>query len=225
MIYILHGQNSEAAYTRLTQILDKYKQFSKVRFDEKSSNDDIQANLNGINLFGEQKLLIFENYLGRSPKVDFNKLKQIQDKIIIFWEKSSLPKNTVSKLVKTAQVEEFKPQPVLFWFLDNLYPQNKKVLNFLDRIDRAGLLYQLQNRLLLMILSKLGASVEYASKNIQKNLQNWQWDKIRRQATRFTLDNLIAFNQGALKIDYMIKCGQTDLPEETLIKLLLLKYL
>lgn len=225
MIYILYGKNIDASYTRLLSLFAKYPDHLKIRLDEKTTTDEVNTHLYSTTLFKESKLIVFENYLVKLPKIDLSIFAKAKDHILIFWEKSAVPKNVLSKFTKIAYFEEFKPEPVLFWFLDNIYPGNKKILATLVQIDPKGLLYQLQNRLFLLILSKLGASQEFVQNNIQKNLQSWQFEKIKRQAGTFTPNSLFSIYNGALKIDYMIKKGQTDIADTTLIKLLLLKYL
>lgn len=226
MIYILHGEDTRSSYKRLAQILDDHKDFRKIRLEANVEPDKITQEIFAVNLFDNKRIIVIENFLASkkfSEKL-FNNIP-IQTPII-FWEHKTITKSQLSKLPKDTKIEEFKPPTILFSFLDNITPGKKNYLSQLPQLeDEPSLLWNLQQRFLLLILAKLGISLDSAIKITKRNVFDWQWQKIRQQARSFSPQILKSIYNGLLKIDYMIKQGETNLEPSTLLSVLFIKYL
>jgi len=225
MIIVLHGDDTASSYERLSQILDKFKDHLKVRLI-KASPEEIQEAVLSTDLISAEKVVIVENFL--SP---FKKLPQFIEKlpqniVLIFWEKTNLSPTKVQKLQKFAKVEFFKEKSPIFDLLDSISPNSQIPLSILPKLTRDdNLLWQLENRFLLMILSKLDTDIESVTKITKRYIFDWQWVKIKSQSSKFSLKTLLSLYNGSLKIEFMIKSGKTQLSENILLSVLFLKYL
>src|SRR3972149_3778293 len=90
--------------------------------------------------------------------------------------------NFLAPLKKLPRVEYFKQSTEIFPFLDSLYPGSKSVLPYLASVGNAdGMLWQIQNRFLLLIVSKLGMGLDSAQTITKRTILDWQWGKIKNQ--------------------------------------------
>lgn len=228
MIYILHGEDISGSYNRLSQILTDFPNHQKCRLTDKATLEDLYLAIFTQDLLDSPKIIICENFF-QSKKIEIDFLKKIpKDLTVVFWEQKELPKTETIKIGKLAIIENFKPQPKTFLFLDSLSPQAQKSLAGLAKFtnsDDSTLLWHLTNRFLLLILAKLGSSLPQAQTISGRNLLDWQWAKIKNQAKLFQLQSLCSLYTGALKIDTMIKTGASNLKSNSLISVLFLKYL
>ena len=146
---------------------------------------------------------------------------------VIFWEHKQVTSAILSKLKPHARVEIFKRPPQIFWFLDALTPDAKKTilaLSKLENLENLNIIYQLANRLEMLIFAKV-LTPDSVTKITEKPLADWQWQRFKSQAKLFDLRTLKNLFSGTLKIDSMIKSGETNLSPATLISILLAKYL
>ena len=231
MIYILHGDDTKAAYQRSLLIVKNYPQHTPIKLEAGKNNlEEFSMALFGQDLLSPQKIIIAENFLTKKM-LSTGIIRTIpKEKIVILWEKSTLKPQDTQKLSSVAKIETFKIPPTLFHFLDSLSTSPRLSLNLLHKnglgkSDESSLIWNLTNRIVLLILAKLNAQRDLASAISNQNLQDWQWQKITSQAKMFDLETLQMFLQGALKVDFLIKTGSTNIPKDTLISLLLLKYL
>lgn len=226
MIYVLHGDDTLASYQRLTEILATYHSFPKVRLTNQNSSEEFYMALFSTDLFDPKKIVICENLLATALKGG-NLRKAPEEKQIIFWEHSQLTTAVVNQVKNLAKIELFKPKPEIFWFLDSINPDPTKSLVLLAKLklEEQALVWHMNNRVLLLILAKLGGTVGLAAKITQRKIDDWQWRIILTQAKLFSLVQLRMLYNGILKLDFMIKRGQTSLNPKTLISVLLLKYL
>ena len=227
MIVVLHGKDLEASYNRLLKILQKYPEHHKIKLTHDDNQESFYLATFGKELIDRQKIIICENYLSDN-KIKHTILKTTpQDIALIFWEHKQLSAALVKEIQKVATVENFSLSQI-FWFLDSISPKSHRSLEHLHSFNLGpdqNLIWQLANRLLLLILAREGASYELASKFTGRNLFNWQWNKITSQSKMFDLATLYAIYKGIVKIDFMLKTGITNLKENTLVSLLIIKYL
>ena len=126
------------------------------------------------------------------------------------------------------QIKEFKPKSAIFWFLDSLSPDFAKSARYLPQIaaDKNNfLVWNLLMRVAFLITVKSGGGRENCAQFFERNIQDWQWDKIQRQADLFSLNKLIGLYHGLLRLDYATKNGTSAMDEKSLVAILLLKYL
>lgn len=226
MIYILHGDDTLASYSRVGAITSQFEAFNKVKLDENNSFEEFNLILNSQDLLETNKLFILENFITKR-KIDLKNLKKIKtSKPIIFWEKTKISAAKFTHL--GVNVEEFKLPAKIFYFLDSITPSNKMTLVNLKKLsgnEETKIVWQLSMRFYLIIAAKLKVSRSTAEKLFSRPIADWQWAKISTQAEKFSPQTLKALLSGVLKIDYLIKTGKTDLPIKSLISILFIKYL
>lgn len=229
MIKVLHGENTESSYQKLGEILKKFPKHEKVYINSKTAQESLVAHLFGTSMIEEPKVLIFENFLSSQKKPNYKIFQNIGKSIeIIFYEKSSLTPAKIKNISKIASIEYFKKEPKIFYFLDSIAPGNKNLLkqiSQLEKEDETGLIWQIENRILLMLLLKRNFSSEEIYKVTKRHLLDWQLKKIEDQSKKFSSEQLLQIYGATIKIDHIIKSGRTDLNEKTLLKIMLLKYL
>lgn len=227
MIYFLHGDHQIASREKLNQLL------AAARVDKKEviQLDGVKINQNQLlqalessSLFGQDKLIIVEGLFSRSPSREKDAMvkylkKEAIEPDLIFWEKKSIPGTTTRWLPKNWQFEEFKTPVAIFKFLDSFKPKSEKILLTLLRDcikkDSAEMVfYMLARRLHDLIIAKdLGKSGLRGAP--------WQIGKLLHQAGNFTLEQLTQLYQKLLQIDTDIKTGQTLMPLDWQLDLLI----
>lgn len=227
MIVILHGEDTASSRSRLHEIKNSLKGIQTVFLGPGTPQEEFYKHLLTDSLFKEEKLIVFENYFTSQKKFAVKILEDIpENKTVIFYERSQLAPYKIAKIAKFAKIENFKHQTALFTFLDSLSPKSKTAQILLFKLaGQKGVLWHIQNRLFLLILASRGLSLGQAEKISGRKLADWQWARIKNQAARFRPTNLLNLFSAALKVDQMIKIGQTDLNENALTSFLLLKYL
>ena len=112
--------------------------------------------------------------------------------------------------------------------MDSLSPDFSKSVRFLPQIesDKNNLLvWNLLFRVSLLITAKSQVGREKSRDFFERNIQDWQWDKIQSQADLFSLNKLVGLYRGLLRLDYTIKNSLSSMDEKSLVAILLLKYL
>lgn len=228
MIHVLHGENTDDSERYLKSLLLQYKDIPEVHLSDKDRIELFQEAVYAEDLFETDKLVICRNWLS-SKKIKLNSLSQIpQNRTVIFLEDTKLAPGLSAKKQLDIQIKEFKPQSTIFWFLDSLSPDFVKSARYLPQIDADKnnfLVWNLLMRVALLIAAKSGTGRENCAQFFKKNIQDWQWDRITRQADLFSLNKLIGFYRGLLRLDYATKNGISAMDEKSLVVILLLKYL
>lgn len=226
MIYVLHGDNTEASHERLTKIISSEPSYQKIRL-ESAAKEELLNHLTSTDLFASKKAIIVDNFISKSKLKPQELASFPAENILILWEGKELTKLQLAAFAKLARVETFKLPATLFYFLDSLATSQRLAIHYLNKIemkDRTMLVWHILNRLTLLILAKLGLNTVEASKILGKNVPDWQWTKIKTQANGLELNSLKQIFLATLKLDYLTKTGKTSIPQKTLISLLLIKY-
>ena len=228
MIHVLHGENTDDSERYLKSLLIKYKDIPKVQLTDKDRIELFQEAVYAEDLFETEKLVICRNWLS-SKKIKLNSLSKIpQNRTVIFLEDTKLAVGQNVKRPSDWQIKEFKLQSTIFWFLDSLSPDFSKSARYLPQIEADKnnfLVWNLLMRVALLTAAKSGIGRENCTQFFKKNIQDWQWDKITKQADLFSLDKLIGLYRGLLRLDYATKNGTSAMDEKSLVTILLLKYL
>lgn len=226
MIVIIQGTDSDSSYKKFSQLLSSYKDHRTIQFDHYTSKEDLNQAFISQDLFDDKKVIVLKNLLKKDKNIISILENAPKELAVICWESDDLTPSIVAKLSKFAKVENFKLPATIFYFLDNIAPGEKKVIGELNKLgEETSLTWNIQNRFLLLTLAKLKIDMSLAGKIVKRPLADWQWSKIARQAEKFTLEQLKSIYHASLKIDYLIKSGQTSLPPTTLLSVMLLKYL
>jgi len=228
MIHVLHGENTDDSERYLKSLLVNYKDIPKVQLTDKDRIELFQEAVYAEDLFETEKLVICRNWLS-SKKIKLNSLSEIpQNRTVIFLEDTKLALGQAAKNPPDWQIKEFKLQSTLFWFLDSLSPDFSKSARYLPQIDADKnnfLVWNMLFRVSLLIAAKCQAGKEKSQDFFERNILDWQWDKIQKQADLFSLNKLIGLYRGLLRLDYTIKNSLSAVDEKSLVMILLLKYL
>jgi len=228
MIYILHGENTEDSGKYLESLLSQYADTPKVLLTDKDKIEIFLEAVYAEDLFETNKVVVCQNWLS-TKKVKLNSLSEIpKNRTVIFLEETKLTPGQRMETRPDIQIKEFKPQSTIFWFLDSLSPDFVKSARYLPQIDADKdnfLVWSLLMRVALLIAVKSGTGRENCAQFFKKNIQDWQWGKITRQADLFSLNKLTGLYRGLLRLDYATKNGTSAMDEKSLVAILLLKYL
>ena len=228
MIYILHGENIQDSGQDLKSLLSQYKNTPKVLLTDKDKLEIFLEAVYAEDLFETNKIVVCQNWLA-TKKIKLNSLSEIpQNRTIIFLEETKLASLQTAKSSNEVQIKEFKPTSAIFWFLDSLSPDFVKSARYLPQIEADKnnfLVWNLLMRVAFLITVKSGGGRENCAQFFERNIQDWQWDKIQRQADLFSLNKLIGLYHGLLRLDYATKNGTSAMDEKSLVAILLLKYL
>jgi len=219
MITIFHGDNYVQSRQALNQSLAQLST-SKVessRFDAQNLTEEaLTQALESNPLFHTPKLFVINNLLTLPRSQTKENLIKIvlnnPDSSIFLWEKKVLTP-TVKKQFAKAVIKEFKLPASLFNFLDNL-----TLTNFhLALINNpAELIFYLLHRRISQLIQVLDdpGSIKGAP---------WQIGKLKIQAKKYSLDQLLDFHHQLLTLDEQAKTSQSILSLAGCLDLLLLE--
>ena len=167
MIHILHGEDIYSSYNRLQQILENYPSHTRIRIDEKSQTSEFFDSILTQDLLGSKKIIVCENFIS-SKKIKLADLKLIpKEADVILWEKAQLFPSSLLKINKDFKVEQFKPKPTLYTFLDSISLNSTaalRQLSILRTAKKISLNWHLAQRVQLLILAKLNFTREESEK-------------------------------------------------------------
>lgn len=213
MITIFHGDN----YVQSRQALNQNLVQPPERFDAPDLTEEILTQaLESNPLFPAPKLFVIENLLTLPPSQLKEKLIKIvlknADLEIFLWEKKALSPAAKKKLSR-ATIKEFKLPASLFNFLDALTLTNfhQALIN-----NPAELIFYLLHRRISQLIQSLDdpGSLKGAP---------WQIGKLKNQAKKYSLDQLINFQQKLLLIDEQVKTSQNFLSLAGCLDLLIIE--
>lgn len=211
MNYFIHGDFHAGSRKFLSSFLEnsKDKDIFKVNGEKADLTEIIQATASD-SLFGGDKLVVIENLFSRlKSKTQEDILEFIKDydgeNQIIFWEKKSIGKVLQRRLPKDTHVKEFKTPAVIFKFVENVSPKNKKMAltlftQVLESQSAQFVFAMLIRQMRMMIMIAGGEKVAGAP---------WMIGKIKKQAEEFGLPSLLTNYEKLYIIDKQIKTGQT----------------
>lgn len=213
MITIFHGDNYVLSRQALNQSLTQTpERFAAKGLTEETLTQALESNP----MFKDDKIFVIENLL-TSPR---SQLKEKLIKIILnndgqnifLWEKKALSPTLKKQFAKTT-VKEFKLPASLFNFLDDLTLTNfhQALMN-----NPAELIFYLLHRRISQLIQALDDpdSLKGAP---------WQISKLKIQAKKYNLNQLINFHQKLLLLDEQAKTSQNILSLAGCLDLLLLE--
>ena len=147
MIHLFHGQSIDASRKELQLLRDKFSNGEVVFYDGKTvtPTDFIQAT-QSTTLFGSDRLVVIENLFSRKitkKSQDFDTwitlIKQVpKDANIVFWEEKEQSKTVVSVFPKDTDIALFRPDRLIFTFVESLRPSNTEIIldNFAGAVKK-----------------------------------------------------------------------------------------
>lgn len=226
MITLLHGENTLASRQELEK-MKKVKNQEVIVFEGTKVNlEELIPALFAKSLFGQEKLVILENFFSKRKGLPKNQfflyLNALPPSVnLIFWEEREIsPKVFLS--FPQAQRKLFRLYPVLFKFLESLRPGNGEVMITLLRqalsVEEPEMVFYMlvrQFRLLLGLLGNLEKIEEVG------RLTVWQKEKLLRQGRYFSQERLLKVYRDLLEIDLRQKLGRTPFSRQKNLELFL----
>lgn len=217
MLTILHGENIVQSRLTLEKIKEENRRKEIISLDGKKIDlTTLKEALESSSMFEDSRLVILENLFAARSKIELEKmtnyiaLKEYSNGLIL-WEKDSLTKTVLDKL-KADKVLEFKPEQMVFKFLDSLKPDNVQESLLLltkllknDEPEIAIFMIIKRFRLLLLLKDKVTSGTDDLAK-----LAPWQVSNLTKQANCFTLESLVIIYHQLLEIDAAEKTGQAS---------------
>lgn len=231
MIIIIHG--NDVIKTR-DKIQEYKKAYSEINIIEGKDLllENLKQNLEANSLFYEDKkrLLIVENLFSKNKTKDTildylinNSLSQD----LLIWEEKEVKNKDFSELAKKSQVVKFNLPPIIFKFLDSLYPGNiKEVISYLNALIKTAdieMVFFMMVKLYRMLIQAKSGTKKGSSD--YDNIMSWQKTKYHHQANKYSFIQLIYIYRYLEKIDYDIKNGKTDIDLISQLRLLFINYL
>lgn len=208
---ILHGEDANKSYERLTQITEelKSKQFEIVMNDATEIDiTDLRQEIGSSNLFGSSKCFVIKNLLSGTKSKNKEKLIEVLNQEtnheIILWENKGLTATLLKNFYK-AKVESFSISPIIFKFLDSLRPQNtNNILLSWKKLLKEGTEPEF---VFAMVVRQIKLLIQAKSDPSYIKLSPYPARLIREQATYFTLNHLLDLFQKLYEVDIKIKTG------------------
>lgn len=221
-IIILHGDDTEKSYARLKKFIDVAKERSwEVAYIDECSQA-FEEILSSASLFGSERFFILKD-IKKLSKKNLEWLKKSYSKLsgnLIVYSENSLNVSTIKSFPTDAKVEEFK-LPVLLWnFLDSIVPGRTeycvKTLHKIVEKEPAEFVFSLITkhfRDLYWVKVDAGSA----------GFPFWKLNKLKSQASQFSLEKLAQVIELLANIDYKTKTFKTELISE--LDLFIIKHL
>lgn len=222
---VIHGENTELSRRKLQELIDQAKNSPTriVRLETKKLTPaSLQEALIGNSLFDEKKLVIIEE-LHSLPTSKRKKelIEQVSnsnlDKLILY-EKRKLT-TTMLKKLGNPQIFEFKITNTLWKFLDQIGHKDKKRLlqllkESIKQNDEFFVYTMIIRQIRLLITAKDGGVIKGAPFMITK---------LKGQASKFSLEQLLKMHRQLFKIDIKQKNSLLPLTLSQELDLILFK--
>ena len=211
MITILHGDDIVKSRLALEEIKKQNQKAEILNLNGKKIDlTQLKQALEAISMFSDQRLVVIENLLGNKQG---ELIAYLQDNLpksdLVLWEGKEISKSFLSKIPQ-AKIFLFKPEPVLFKFLESIKPDNKeeelKLLELSLKKEAPEIIFHMltrQLRLLMLLREGINSGIEELDR-----LASWQKERLTRQAKYFTLGQLVDIYHQLLEIDLQQKSGQ-----------------
>lgn len=217
MLTIIHGENIVVSRLELEKIKKQNQEKEIILLDGKKADlTGLKEALESGSMFKADRLVVLEGLSSIRSKTELEKIinyiasKQYSNGLIL-WEKDSLTKTILAKL-KADQVLEFKPEQLVFKFLDSLKPDNaQESLLLLEKLlvndEPEIVIYSIikRFRLLLFLKDKMVSGTDELDK-----LAPWQIQNLTKQTNYFTLESLVKIYHQLLEIDAAQKTGRAS---------------
>jgi len=171
MQYIFHGDNNIVSRQEFNQHLDNKQNIEIFRIDSKQIDlDKINNFLNGVSLFGNQKILAISNFFSIT-KSNLDKLISMINKSdidVVIWQDKTLTTLQLKNFPK-AIVHLSKLDNLIYRCLNTIKPNN--IIKFLEsykNIDKSNIF----DLLLYLIKNKIRTQLTEKSNFNQQSLQN-----------------------------------------------------
>lgn len=210
MLYLIHGDQTEAARAKLVELKDqaKNKEIREINGKRLDGTMLVQA-LESSSLFGSDVFVVIEGFISNAKKREKSfaaTLAQITEAgksaDIVLYEEKEVEKSTLTKLGAQCVAFLYKTPVVIFQFLDSLRPGNAATsLAYLSQVvenEAAEIVFAL-------LIRRVRQLIQLKDGVIPEGLQEWQAGRLTSQARHFTIEQLVRMHKRLLAIDIAVK--------------------
>lgn len=229
MMTILHGESVVESRQELGNLRAQSKGEEIISLEGgKLTLTELKQVLEAKSLFGQEKLVILENFLAgkRKSKEKENIIEYLtkEEPVVdlIFWEDQEIEKSLL-RLFPRAKIRIFKLDPLLFRFLESIRPGNgQEMIEFFRKVFTSEeinlVFYMICRQFRLLLFLKMGDD-----KGLEEldRLAPWQKTKIVRQSRYFSWEKLSKSYHDLLEIDFQEKAGFSSYPLQQALELFL----
>lgn len=212
-ILILHGEHTLKSYQRLQEIISKSK---KNEWDiERISNNatlSLSEELSAGNLFQKKALYVLQD-LDKVSKGDLNWLKKKNKKLegfLVILIKRKALKTQLNSLPANYQIEEFQLTRYLWKLLDSIaFRNSKEAIKLLHIVLKAEPV-----EFVFFLIAKQVRDLYWVTiDDSSLPYPNWRVGKLKRQASKFTKEQLKNIIHELAKLDIKAKTSKANLAD------------
>ncbi|MFC1625643.1 hypothetical protein ACFL1Q_01210 [Patescibacteria group bacterium] len=188
---LVHGDDTLRSYLRLK----KFIEVAKKRSWEVIENELIPT----PSLFGKKQLIVSRHYQDIS-KSELKYIEKFSGNLVIYHE-GYISKYFIKFLPKDTKIEEYKLPKIIWSFLDN---PTLKVLHKLIKTEPVEFVFTL--------LARRYKDLYWIKKDPKTfEGQSWQISRLKKQADKYSVEELEDIIQNLAIIDFEVKTGQAEL--------------
>lgn len=208
MLTLLHGDDIVSSRKVLEEIKLGHTEGEALVLDgRRVSLSDLKQALESLPMLGSSRLVILEHFFSSRPSKEmFSYLASGEfSSDLIIWEGKQISKEAIKKFRSRIKVRLFKTPAIVFQFLDQISPKNKKgslltLQKTLKSSPQGLVFYLLVQHIRKLLLIKSG--------QVPQGIQAWKLRKFQSQAKLFTLNSLRKLYQKLLLVDIAQKRGE-----------------
>lgn len=209
-IILLHGEDTVKSYERLKKFVDtaKNRSWEVVNMDQSPTN--FEETLSSTSLFGSERFFILRDIkkIGKKESTWLNnKYKSIEGNLVIYHE-GVAGATVIKNLPSSVVVEEFALPKLIWTFLDSIRPGNStKCLQDFHKIIKRD-----APEFVFTLISRLFKDLYWVRVDPSSMIYpQWRIDKLKRQSTGLTSDQLLDIINSLAEIDVSVKTGNGDI--------------
>lgn len=209
-IIVLHGEDTVKSYERLKRFIEAARERSWEVANLDESETAFEENLSSPSLFGADRFFILRDIrkLGKKEIGWLAKKSAGLSGTLIIYHEGEISRTFLKSLPKETKTEEFKLPKLIWDFLEHIYPGNSVTLikEFHTVIKREA------PEFVFTLIARQFKNLYYI-KSASKELpfQEWQIARLKRQAGKFTPEQLRELIGTLAEIDIKVKTSKADL--------------
>lgn len=206
-ISLIHGDNSPAAYEKYRALIDgaKVKNFQIITINSPKE-------VVGQSLFDDKIVFILE----KPKKVNIKDWKWLKENaknynsnLLVLYE-GNAPVTVTRNFPKDAKILKHELPKILFQYLDNLYPNNPRLLKLFNDVIKLQAV-----ELILAMMARQFRDLYWVKVDATSiQIPDWRVLKLLKQADKFEENDLKKIINRLAKIDIQTKTSDTDLKTE-----------
>lgn len=209
-IIVLHGEDIVKSYERLKRFTEtaRARSWEVANLDE--SETAFEENLSSPSLFGTDRFFILRDIrkLGKKEVEWLGKKYADLSGTLIIYHEGQIGQTFIKNLPKETKTEEFKLPKLIWNFLEHIYPGNSATVikEFHTVIEREA------TEFVFTLIARQLKNLYYI-KSAPKRVpfQDWQIARLKRQAEKFTPEQLRELIGMLAEIDIKVKTSKADL--------------